>query len=153
MRKILLFAALCWMAVFLPGMGALAPKSDAEIPIPDENYSGQVTDKVFVVSKANNMSCGGETFLKAYSGKASVAIPFEKIQKAAFKDSEEQGYQDVTLFFWDGQEHAVRVKNILECSGRTELGPMRIRARDLSKIEFDKRREKKTDKEKSDEQR
>ena len=153
MKKPILFAVLCWMLVFLPGMGAIAPKSDAEIPIPKDNFTGTVTDKLSVTSKVSNMSCGGETFLKSYSGKAMVAVPFEKIQRASFRDSEEAGFQDATLIFRDGQEHQVRVKNILECSGKTELGPMRIHARDLSKIEFDKAPEKKPDKERSDEQR
>jgi len=153
MKKLTSLIAIAVAAAMLTGMGSLGSKAETGIPIPDENFRAVVTDKLLLSSKAENVSCNGETFFKAYRGKMQVAIPFKKVKKAVFRETEEEGFQEVTVIFWDGGEHVVKMRNIVKCFGQTDLGPMQIKIRDLAKIEFEKVPEQQTDKEQPDEQR
>ena len=127
-------------AVALLGMGDLGGAGD-EIPEPDEYFAGKIVDRDMVEAQAHYLACDGQTFLKALRGKAIVSIPFARIRSAEFSDGED-GYQNAKVTLHDGTVHEVQVKNIVKCTGKTDIGGMMIRIKDVYKVEFDPQAEK-----------
>ncbi|MDP8255016.1 MAG: hypothetical protein P9M14_04650 [Candidatus Alcyoniella australis] len=134
-RLIVLILVLAGILALTCGMSGLGGPSATVIPEPDENYTVTVIDKSLVSAPAWNVTCDGDTFLVGLRGKAQVAIDFEKIQAVDFV-SGDQGFQNAAVLFWDGSSHEIKVKNMVRCSGRTDIGIMQIKVRDIHRIEF-----------------
>ncbi len=135
MKKRSLALAVLACAFCLMGMGELGGGTD-EIPEPDEYFAATITDKEMVAIRAEHLACDGQTMLKALRGKATISVPFSRIRAAEFTAGED-GYQDATITLQDNSVHRVRVKNIVKCTGMTEIGGMSIRTRDLHRVDFE----------------
>lgn len=115
--------------------GLSAPAVD-EIPQPKANFTVVVVDKAMVSTQLEKASFEGDTVFMGYRGKGEVSISFEKVKHAAFIDSEEPSYQLVRITLVDNQVVEIKMKNIITLYGMSELGPFRIKVKDISSLSF-----------------
>jgi len=115
-------------------MGNLGAPGVDEIPEPDRNFAAVVVDKAMVSTHLEKVSFDGKTVFVGYRGKGEVSVSFDKVKHAAFEDSEEPSYQLVRLTLADDRIVEIKMKNVLTLFGMSELGPFRIKVRNISSI-------------------
>lgn len=120
---------------FFAMSGLSAPTVD-EIPKPEANFSVIVVDKAMVSTQLEKASFEGEVVFMGYRGKGEVSISFNKVKHAAFVEADEPSYQLVRITLVDNQVVEIRMKNIITFYGMSELGPFRIKVKDISSLSF-----------------
>lgn len=137
MRRILI--AICFsIAVILSGMGMEGfGGSMDEFPEPELNYGATVTDLEGVVHRANMVSAAGKTTIMGYRGKASLTIDFKRLKMITFSPTDSSTYVLATITFKEGNTVELKVKGLMRCYGKTDLGNISVRMRDIQKIVFD----------------
>ncbi|MBZ0273173.1 hypothetical protein K8I61_14135 [bacterium] len=132
-RAAVIFVAACCSLA----MGSMGGGDDKKFPNPRMNYRAAITDTKGAHFQAELVACGGETKLTAYQGEAKFLVPFQNIRHIAFTDHDNR-YRSAKVTFWNGETHEVRVKRQLVCTGRTNLGEMYLKVRDLREVVFEK---------------
>lgn len=134
----LLIAIIFSMIIILSGMGMEGfGGSMDEFPEPELNFNATVTDLDGVVHRANMVSAAGKTTITGYRGKASLTIDFRRLKMITLTPTDSSTYVLATITFKEGNTVELKVKGLMRCYGRTDLGDISIRMRDIRKIVFD----------------
>ena len=124
------------VAVCILAMGNLGAPGIDEIPEPDRNFAAVVVDKAMISTHLEKVSFDGNTVFVGYRGKGEVSISFDRVKHAAFEKSDEPSYQLVRITLTDDRVVEIKMKNVLTLFGMSELGPFRIKVKDISSISF-----------------
>jgi hypothetical protein len=119
----------------LPLLLGMANRKANEIPLPAENYTARVRDRLGIETTVQYTSIEGETILPCRRGAAKLFIRFDKIRKIEFLQPDE----DVTpahIIFRDDAELDVTIDSRLTCYGSTNFGEYAIRVEEIQNLEF-----------------
>ncbi|MFC1854976.1 hypothetical protein ACFL2A_00350 [Thermodesulfobacteriota bacterium] len=136
MKRYLGLAIILIISFFMMGMGDLGGTPEGSIPMPDKDYKATITDVNSVETVANFVSINGKGYVKGKRGSANVTIPFENINTVTVSLSEDEKDVDTDLKLVDGKSISIKVDGNLDLSGKTDFGTIKIKVRDITKIEF-----------------
>ncbi|MCZ7582318.1 MAG: hypothetical protein M5R36_02720 [Deltaproteobacteria bacterium] len=96
-------------AFAMMGMSGDANSEPRRLPTPKKNFTATITDESATTTKAELVTCGGKTYLTAYQGKMKMRVPFAKIERVTFHDSDNR-YRTARILFWNGEKHELLAK-------------------------------------------
>ena len=111
---------LCGMSIF--------PPNPTQVPKTKENFSATVYDASGVATRLNRFSIDGDTYLPANRGKASLAIPFDRIEEITFREG------SATVRLKDAPPAEVKVDGRLSANGLSDYGPYQITLKEISRL-------------------
>jgi len=127
-------------ALFLiPGLLAMGGAFGFEKQPPAEpagNFSAAVTDRLGFETHVDRAACDGKTHLTGEVGMGKLTVDFSRIRSVKITPSD-QGMVRAELVYWDGDQAAIRVKNYLQCGGRSKQGDFQIRIDKIKTVAFD----------------
>lgn len=111
---------------------AMSDKDPSDIPKPQVDFHGRLTDIDNIVTEGAQIAFNGHTFISAKRGATSVYIPFEKIDRLEIRDNEagitsEQNEIPGNLILTDGTEYELEFQSKDEVTGTASFGQFRIR--------------------------
>ncbi len=118
------------------GLGGLGDTKPGKVPIPPRNFTAEVTDRQGVVTRARQVSCGGELFLVGRRGGTTYTVAFEKIRRARFTPSGDKSVEAIVEVEGAAEPLRLQVDRDLVCAGVTDFGTVQVRAEDLQTIAF-----------------
>lgn len=104
------------------------------IPTPDKNFAVTLTDRADVRTEMTMFSIGGYTHFFGQKGKGQLAVPFELIKRADFRQIGDNF--EVVIQLKDGQTTNLAAGKKQDCYGRTSLGNFQITLGDVKSIVF-----------------
>ena len=128
-RPLLVVALLGAGSLGLGGTGS----SPGKVPTPTRNFGAEVTDRAGVVTRATQVSCGGETFIVGKRGETTLTVGFEKVRRVRFGTPADKAVE-ATVETVGGDTLRLRVDRDLVCAGHTEFGTVQIQAGDLQSL-------------------
>lgn len=128
-RKLIAVGALGLASLGLGTTGAAPGK----VPVPARNFGAEVTDRQGVVTKATQVSCGGDVFLVGKRGETTLTVGFDKVRRVRFGSPGDR-FVDATVETAGGDVVRLRVDKDLTCAGFTEFGTVQVAAGDLQQI-------------------
>lgn len=134
-RRVHLLAAAALGAASL-GLGGVGGAKPGKVPIPDRNFTAEVTDRQGVVTRARQVSCGGETFLVGRRGETTLTVGFDRIRRVRFTAPAEKSVEAIVEMTGGGEPLRLRVDRDLVCAGMTDFGTVQVEAGDLQAIAF-----------------
>lgn len=129
------FATIALLGAASLGLGGTGGSTPGKVPVPPRNFTAEVTDRQGVVTKATQVSCGGEVFIVGKRGDTTLTVGFEKIRRVRFGTPAERSV-DATIETTGGETVRLRVDRNLTCAGVTEFGTVQVEAGDLQTIAF-----------------
>ncbi len=121
------------------GMGGGSGSTEKVIPIPERNFSVNVTDSRGNKVLANRFTWEGKVHFEGQFGTATVTVPFAKVQAIEIKPSATTAspttiVAHLTLKAGDGLDLAIERGS--KCYGETDFGTYEIFLRDIARIQF-----------------
>lgn len=129
-RPLLLAALLGAASLGLGGTGGSTP---GKVPTPARNFGAEVTDRAGVVTRATQVSCGGETFVVGKRGESTLTVGFDRVRRVRFGTPGDKTVE-VTVETVGGDTIRLRVDRDLVCAGHTEFGTVQVEAGDLQSL-------------------
>ena len=117
------------------GLGGVGGPTPGKVPVPPRNFTAEVTDRQGIVTKASQVSCGGEIFVVGKRGDTTLTVGFDKIRRVRFGTPTERSVE-ATIETTGGDTVRLRVDRDLTCAGVTEFGTVQVAAGDLQAIVF-----------------
>ena len=122
-------------------MLAMSMKSDAEIPVPPEDFSATIVDVDGIMTKGSKIAFDGETFLHGFKGSTEVFIPFERIKNIQLSDNAqvitlEKLEINLHIQLTDSSEFDLHVRSASEITGEASFGTFKIRVDHVKSIEI-----------------
>ncbi len=118
------------------GLGGLGETKPGKVPIPPRNFTAEVTDRQGVVTRARQVSCGGELFLVGRRGETTYTVAFDRIRRIRFTPGGEKFVEATVEVEGVAEPLRLRVEPDLVCAGVTDFGTVQVRAEDLQAIAF-----------------
>lgn len=134
-------AALLAASAFLMGMGGgSGPANEKIVPIPDKNYTVQVTDSRNAKVEARRFTWEGKVYFQGQFGQATVTLPFPKVKSLkivpdAATTSPNLIMAKVTLA--TGETLDIALDRSSKCYGETSFGTYEIYVRDVTTLQFE----------------
>lgn len=113
-------------------MGALGGDVPSSIPSPARNFVFTVTDEEGLETRLEQFSIEGLLYLSGRHGKATVAIPFERISRVQLQARE--GELHAMVATKDGKDLELVVDGRRRCYGRMQYANFQIELRNLEKM-------------------
>lgn len=129
-KRMLAVGALGLASLGLGGTGGATP---GKVPVPARNFGAEVTDRQGVVTRATQVSCGGEIFVVGKRGETTLTVGFDKVRRVRFGSAGDR-YVEATVETAGGDTVRLRVDKDLTCAGMTEFGTVQVAAGDLQQI-------------------
>ncbi|MFH1134860.1 MAG: hypothetical protein V1816_02110 [Pseudomonadota bacterium] len=126
-------AGVLLLAAVLMGMGG-KNAGPQKIPSPEQNYSVAIIDRAEVRTEASMFSIDGYVYFFGRKGKGQLAVPFNKIKTADFRQTPDG--LEVKLVFRDGRETILAVDRDRQCYGKTGIGNIQVGLDDVKMILF-----------------
>ena len=124
---------LCACVIFLVFLAAMTSSPKDEIPLPEENFSGQIVDLDDVITEGTHLSINGFTYLSGRIGSTDAFIPLERIkQMRVTEKTDDQLRLNVELI--DGSNVEMDGDGKDEITGEAAFGQFRIRLRHLKSL-------------------
>lgn len=135
MKKYLASAVVLAGFFFFLGMGEMGrgPAPLDRVPTPEKNISAAVIDRGGMQSTLQSFSFEGKIFLAGKHGRASVAIPFEKIAEIEVQ-GQEGSETIVRVLLRDQKTVQIKMDKRSKFFGKTDYGTYQIEAQDLKTI-------------------
>ena len=134
MQRILIIL-LILTALACMGMGGVGGFPEGTVPETDVPINAKVMDRSGTETSLNQFSMEGQTYLDASRGQGKLTVPFQHIALINFGDIRgDEVRVEVKLKSGDTLDLGVRTRAFFY--GSTGFGAFKIRARDLSRVEF-----------------
>ena len=124
------------------GLGDGGGGSDAGIPIPQRNYTVQVTDTKGQTMEAGRFTWEGKVLFRGQLGNATITLPFQKLNSLKVLTGKKTGLPDTvaaTVSLKSGETVEVSLKSTNKCYGETRFGNYEIFFKDVGEIVFNQR--------------
>jgi hypothetical protein len=131
-RRAVLVAALGAASL---GLGASPGATPGKVPVPSRNFTAEVTDRQGVVTRASQVSCGGDVFVVGKRGETTLTVAFDKIRRVRFGTPADK-FVEATVETVGGEPIRLRVDRAMVCAGHTDFGTVQVEAGDLQMIVF-----------------
>lgn len=135
-------AVLAAVSVVLMGLsgGNSGPTTEKVVPIPDKNYTVQVTDSRGAKVEARRFTWEGKVYFQGLYGQATVTLPFPKVKAmqilpSAATVSPNLIMAKVTLA--SGEPLDIALERTSKCYGETAFGTYEIYVRDMAQLQFE----------------
>lgn len=135
------FSILFFVIILLtPTIRAMSNNSGDDIPVPLENFQGEILDIDGIVTKGFNLSFNGQTYVSATRGATQIYIPFERIQRVESVNIEdvitkEKESIQFLITLVDGTVIETEVRSRDELTGEASFGKFRLRMDHIRSIE------------------
>jgi hypothetical protein len=133
-------AALGLAALALMGMGGGGGSTEKVIPIPEKNYTVNVTDTRGAKVEAKRFTWEGKVHFQGQFGQATVTVAFPKVQSVQIVPSAPTGNANLILTkmtLRGGDTVDLLLERTSKVYGETKFGTYEIFVRDLAQIEFE----------------
>jgi len=128
----LLFAV---VALFSMGMGGLGGHPEGKVPDTDVPIKAEIKDRSGTVTKVDQFSMDGKTYLVASRGQGKLTVPFQHIETISFGAIKGDDVMvDVKLKSGDAMTLSLRSRALFY--GSTGFGAFQIKSRDVASIAF-----------------
>ena len=135
MKSVWLFLLFAAIALFTLGMGGLGGHPEGTVPETDVHIKAEIRDRSGTVTKVDQFSMDGKTFLDASRGQGKLTIPFQHIESITFDEIKgDEVKVDVKLKTAEVMTVAIRSRALFY--GSTGFGAFRIKSRDVAGITF-----------------
>jgi len=135
-------AALGAASLLLMGLsgGSSGPTNEKVVPIPDKNYTVQVTDSRGAKVEARRFTWEGKVYFQGLYGQATVTLPFPKVKAvqvlpSAATVSPNLVMAKITLS--SGATLDIALDRTTKCYGETDFGTYEIYVRDVTNLQFE----------------
>lgn len=122
--------------IFLTAMGIMGDGPKGEVPMPEVNYTVNVTDKQEIKTKCANTAFESDTFFIGTRGEGTVTIPFDKVSKVKFVKEVKGGKADFQITLNSGEKVAITFDIDARITGTTSFGTFRLNAGNLKEMDF-----------------
>lgn len=137
-RERLLYWSPLLLLPFLLGMGLLGETQVREnAPEPAERLDAVIVDMEGTELLVTHVSYDGALYLPVYRGRALITVPFQKVHKLVFGESNRSRRQ-VTIHFVAGNTETFWMDETVLFVGRLPYGTYQITAKDIQTLEFQK---------------
>ena len=126
--------AILFLSFILMGMGG-NNEGPKKIPTPEQNFSASIIDRAEVKTNVSMFSIDGFIYFFGQKGKGRMAVPFNKIKRADFREN--GNVLEVLLSLKDGQELSLAVNRDQQCFGKTDIGNFQVGLGDVKLILFE----------------
>ena len=132
------FLILCSLLSF-PGLGLAigggGPES-TQIPLPLKNFNATVVDVADQSVVARRISLEGKIFIQGKVGKASVSVPFEKIERLSVATGDDPLKVQVNVTLKNGSAVRLVTESTLKAFAETDFGNYEILLGDIRSVQF-----------------
>ena len=123
------------LGLALMGMGSFGGGRDPGQPARD--FHATFTDADGTRTAATRVTAGGDASLEGELGRGRLRVPFDNIERIAFKPSAtERDRLVVDVKLREGEPVTLTLRSSTTFYGRVPSGAYQIRARDLRSVEF-----------------
>jgi hypothetical protein len=134
-------AALAAVSALLMGMGGgSGPANEKIVPIPDKNYTVQVTDSRSAKVEARRFTWEGKVYFQGQYGQATVTLPFPKVKSVQIVPSAATTSPNLIMAkmtLTTGETLDIALDRSSKCYGETSFGTYEIFVRDVTVLQFE----------------
>ena len=131
---LLVLSSLTLFPAVAAAMGVSGGGVPTSIPEPARSYVVTATDQQGTQTRLEHFSIEGRVHLSGKRGKATLSIPFERIQLVQLRSVGDRVNADVILS--DGRTVKLSLDGRQQCYGRMDYANFRINLRDLEKLVY-----------------
>jgi hypothetical protein len=120
--------------------GGSGPANEKIVPIPDKNYTVQVTDSRSAKVEARRFTWEGKVYFQGQYGQATVTLPFPKVKSVQIVPSAATTSPNLIMAkmtLTTGETLDIALDRSSKCYGETSFGTYEIFVRDVTVLQFE----------------